>query len=378
MIYLLLASKANIIEQVPNIVLNNLWIENVSRSKAMKEVIDVNVSYDTSFEDIELLRLEMEKFVRNSDNSRDFMPDIAISVGSVNDLDKMTLKIAIKHKSNWHNEAVRAARRSKFMCALALALKKVPINGPGGGGEALGGPTNPSYSVTVSDAIAAAARDKADRDKDAARMVPSKPTLDASGSPTQTEQRAVNELNARDAALTVADQWGYNRDDDTPNERDESLDRKRSNDIETVRQELLAKTQSQRGRRKPGEALPPVPLGDNMPGVSVTQYNSRVRSFDVESQSGIAPQTQSFAGVPLSNPASGSSQQNYSVFPPPSRTYSPPGSSSNNLAAIQAAAPHPLQSAPTPSTTSRSRGQSISRTQPGQQGYSTTRQYPGT
>ncbi|KAK8138082.1 hypothetical protein PG984_001462 [Apiospora sp. TS-2023a] len=29
--------------QVPNIVLNNLWIENVTRSKAMKEVIDVNV-----------------------------------------------------------------------------------------------------------------------------------------------------------------------------------------------------------------------------------------------------------------------------------------------------------------------------------------------
>lgn len=369
--------------QVPNIILNNLWIENVSRSKAMKEVIDVNVSYDTSFEDIELLRLEMEKFVRNSDNSRDFMPDIAISVGSVNDLDKMTLKIAIKHKSNWHNEGVRASRRSKFMCALALALKKIPINGPGGGGEPLGGPTNPSYSVTVSDAIAAAARDKADRDKDAARMVPSKPTQDASGSPTKTEQQAVTELNMRDAASTVADQYGYNRDDDTLNEREESLDRKRSNDIETVRQELLAKTQSQRGRRKPGEGLPPMPLGDNMPGVSVSQYNSpqynpRVRSFDVESQSGIAPQPQTFAGVPLGNPASGSSQQNYSVFPPPSRTYSPPGSSSNNLAAIQAAAPHPLQSAPTPSTTSRSRGQSISRTQPGQQGYSTTRQYPGT
>ena len=206
-------------------------------------------------------------------------------------------------------------------------------------------------------------------------MVPLKPTLDPNGSPTKTEQQAVENLNTRDPALMVAEQWNYNRDDDTLNERDESLDRKRSNDIETVRQELLNKTQSQRGRRKPGEGLPPMPLGDNMPGVSVTQHNSRTRSFDVESQAGVAPQT--FAGVPLNNMASGSSQQNYSVFPPPSRTYSPPGSSSNNLAAIQAAAPHPLQSAPTPSS-GRSRGQSISRTQPGQQGYSTQRQYPGT
>ena len=115
------------IVQVPNIQLNNLWIENVTRSKAMKEVIDLNVSFDTSFEDIELLRQEMEAFVRHPDNARDFMPDLVIGVGGINDLDKLTLKIAMKHKSNWHNEAVRATRRSKFMCALALAVKKVPI-----------------------------------------------------------------------------------------------------------------------------------------------------------------------------------------------------------------------------------------------------------
>src|SRR3569833_746002 len=99
----------------------------------MKEVIDVNVSFDTTFEDIELLRLEMEKFVRHPDNARDFQSDLAISVFSVGDLDKLQLKIAMKHKSNWHNEAVRATRRSKFMCALALALMRVPMYAPGGG-----------------------------------------------------------------------------------------------------------------------------------------------------------------------------------------------------------------------------------------------------
>ncbi|KAG7136846.1 Mechanosensitive ion channel protein Msy1 like [Verticillium longisporum] len=155
--------------QVPNIVLNNLWIENVSRSKAMKEVITIHISYDTSFEDIETLRHEMEAFVRHSDNSRDFQPDVAMGVSSVGDLDKLALDVVIKHKSNWHNEIVRATRRSKFMCALVLSLKKVPIYAPGGGSEALGGPTNPTYSVSVSDEIAAASREEAAKKKEAAR-----------------------------------------------------------------------------------------------------------------------------------------------------------------------------------------------------------------
>ncbi|CRK23730.1 hypothetical protein BN1708_018057, partial [Verticillium longisporum] len=115
----------------------------------MKEVITIHISYDTSFEDIETLRHEMEAFVRHSDNSRDFQPDVAMGVSSVGDLDKLALDVVIKHKSNWHNEIVRATRRSKFMCALVLSLKKVPIYAPGGGSEALGGPTNPTYSVSV-------------------------------------------------------------------------------------------------------------------------------------------------------------------------------------------------------------------------------------
>lgn len=62
--------------QVPNIVLNNLWIENVTRSKAMKEQIEIFIAFDTSLEDIELLRSEMEAFVRHPDNARDFQPDM--------------------------------------------------------------------------------------------------------------------------------------------------------------------------------------------------------------------------------------------------------------------------------------------------------------
>lgn len=50
--------------QVPNIVLNNLWFENITRSQAMKEQLDTLISFDASLEDIDLLRKEMENFVQ--------------------------------------------------------------------------------------------------------------------------------------------------------------------------------------------------------------------------------------------------------------------------------------------------------------------------
>ncbi|KAK6954907.1 hypothetical protein Daesc_002536 [Daldinia eschscholtzii] len=273
--------------QVPNIVLNNVWIENVTRSKAMKEVIDINVSYDTSFEDIELLRLEMEKFVQAPENARDFQPDISISVAGVGDLDKLQLKIAIKHKSNWHNEAIRATRRSKFMCALTLALKKVPIYPPGGGGEALGGPTNPSYSVSVSDAEAAAAREKAAKEKEAQRLVPTAPVRNPSTSsksvnPEDREAKAAQGLNTLDPIRAAADDWGYNRDD-SPDSRQDAIERKRSNDIESLRLDLHKHESQRSGRRRAGETLPPHPISENTPSFQITQHSG---PYDEEAQVG--------------------------------------------------------------------------------------------
>ena len=270
----------NQVTQVPNIQLNNLWIDNISRSKAMVECIEVAVSYDTSFEDIELLRLEMEKFVRHPDNSRDFQPDFGISVGSVGNLDKLTLQISIQHKSNWHNGVVRGTRRSKFMCALAMALKKVPIYGPGGGAEALGGPTNPSYSVAVTNDWAATSRDDAAKAKEAGRMMPTAQgqTEDEA---EDAEKQAMAELNTP-MPLDPLTTWD-SRDDRSSNTRG-SQDRRRSRDIESVRTELLKK-ESQRGRRRAGEGLQTLsPTDSHAQGYS---NSLRLQSFDEEAQTGI-------------------------------------------------------------------------------------------
>ncbi|KAK3990500.1 Mechanosensitive ion channel-domain-containing protein [Cladorrhinum sp. PSN332] len=343
--------------QVPNIVLNNLWIENVTRSKAMKETIDVNVSFDTSFEDIDLLRQEMENFVRHPDNSRDFQPDVAISCGGVGDLDKLTLKVTIKHKSNWHNDAVRATRRSKFMCALTLALKRVPIYPPGGGGEPLGGPKNPTYSVAVTDNYAVEARGKADEEKEAKRMVknPSKET-------SATEQRAADQLNASDPVTDALDDWGY---DETLGGRDASADRTHpaTSSAGQSGSDLLSVRDSQRGRRKAGDTLPPMTFGDNnTPAVQLTRAPTSSssfrgkrsmdskRSFDIERQAGIAP-----AGSPFTTWTAYESQTGQAgpSLAQPEAAYSPPRASSTNLTA-------PLMGRP-PVTGARSRGASVSR-----------------
>ncbi|KAJ5242972.1 uncharacterized protein N7469_001299 [Penicillium citrinum] len=119
------------ITQVPNNILNSLWVDNFTRANAMHEQLTVPVAFDTSFADVQFLREEMEAFVRDKDNSRDFQPDIDIEVLGVGDMDKLELRVDIRHKSNWSNETVRAARRSKFMCALVLAVRKIPVRAPG-------------------------------------------------------------------------------------------------------------------------------------------------------------------------------------------------------------------------------------------------------
>ncbi|KAL4737018.1 Mechanosensitive ion channel-domain-containing protein [Aspergillus similis] len=125
----------NRVTQIPNVVLNTVWIDNYSRSSAMQEKLTIEVNIDTTTEEIHALKDEIETFVRNPDNKRDFYPDVDIEVSGVGALDKLELTVGLFHKSNWAIESVRAARRSKFMVALVAAVKKVPIRTPGAAAE---------------------------------------------------------------------------------------------------------------------------------------------------------------------------------------------------------------------------------------------------
>ncbi|KAL8825499.1 MAG: hypothetical protein Q9191_004384 [Dirinaria sp. TL-2023a] len=324
--------------QVPNVVLNTLWIENVSRSRAMREELLIYVHFDTTLEDIQLLKQEMQNFVRDKENCRDFQPDIEVEVTGIAEMNKLEVLVEIKHRSNWANETVRAARRSKFMCALVLALRKIPIYAPGGGDAALGSADKPTYSVTVSDEEAAAARDAYAATKESKRLVPTKKPAPATSFaasstavdphpdprdpatppplryrlPPVTETAALSDLNARHPAADTASDIGSPERDSPPHQRTPgssvSSSRNRNNDIEEVRGML--RRQSTRGRRRPSGPTAPyanaagqgggLGLNNNMPpsipeasnnNPARTNLDPYIQGPRFESQSQIPPRS---------------------------------------------------------------------------------------
>lgn len=103
--------------QIPHNIANTLWIENVSRSKAMKERLKLSVAATTSNEDILALRGELQRFVTADENRRDFQPEFGtsttgpslkiyanqlcfadIELVSVGNLQQLDLQVEIRHK----------------------------------------------------------------------------------------------------------------------------------------------------------------------------------------------------------------------------------------------------------------------------------------
>ena len=84
--------------QIPHQVANTLWIENVSRSRTMKERYNFSVCAGTSSADILALRGELEKFVQADENRRDFQPEVDIELISLGDMKQLDLRIEIRHK----------------------------------------------------------------------------------------------------------------------------------------------------------------------------------------------------------------------------------------------------------------------------------------
>jgi len=117
--------------QIPNNVLNTKILENITRSGCMKEQLTIAVHYDTSFEDIQKLKYELLLFAK--ENSRDFQPDLEVEVIGINDLDKLVLRLEMRHRSNWANESLMLSRRNRFMLALVAILRRIPIYAPSGG-----------------------------------------------------------------------------------------------------------------------------------------------------------------------------------------------------------------------------------------------------
>lgn len=247
--------------QIPNSVLNTLWIENTTRSKAMKEQIELFISFDTPLEDIEVFRTLIEAFVQQPENSRDYQPNVLIETVSVNSMDKLSIRVEVVHKSNWHNENVRVARHNKLMTTLIMALQNVPILGPGGHKYTLGSPANPTYTVSITNDWAIHTRENADKERQNKRLVNSlskneeKKGDEALKIPTY-DSKAPMEQNKRRSADKKADIASKN---------DEMISNFNSLFPQNSQRQALMKRELTRGKRKPGEAVQDRPQNINSP-----------------------------------------------------------------------------------------------------------------
>ena len=49
----------------------------------MRELLQLNISFDTTLEDVQLLRREITNFVLEKENSRDFQPEVNVEITSL-------------------------------------------------------------------------------------------------------------------------------------------------------------------------------------------------------------------------------------------------------------------------------------------------------
>ena len=177
-------------------------VENVTRSGLNKESHSIFVDFRTSFKDILFLKKELETFLSQKENSRDYKPEVGLSLVNLHELQKMELKVGFTHKSNWSNDSLRASRSSKFMCALVAAIRKVPLNKPGSAAPALGESGKPNYTVMITDEDAAkkADADKVKREQARIDYIKPVPTAEAPQIPEiNTEAQTPEEKNINEA-----------------------------------------------------------------------------------------------------------------------------------------------------------------------------------
>lgn len=116
--------------QAPHSVLNTKYIANIRRSPQMSEPITLDVSFGTSFEQIERLREQMLAYCK--EQRRDFLGQFDVTIVDIPEQNKMVLSTSIKYKSNFQQGALKAKRKNMWMCALKQALADCKIYGPGG------------------------------------------------------------------------------------------------------------------------------------------------------------------------------------------------------------------------------------------------------
>ncbi|KAJ2899208.1 hypothetical protein MKZ38_003351 [Zalerion maritima] len=136
--------------QISNVTLNGVWIDNVSRSGNMCEVVDVEVDNETSIADMNTLQELLGERLGGRENRRDFHgEELTLELLELGGLGRFQLRFSVPHKSNWANERLRQKRRNKLIVALISSIRQVPVYGAAGWRPPLGTQFRPAYQVMV-------------------------------------------------------------------------------------------------------------------------------------------------------------------------------------------------------------------------------------
>jgi hypothetical protein len=116
--------------QTPNIILNSLWVDNVTRSKQFKEQTTIHVAFDTDLSALTTLKARVLELAGSK-----FL-GVTLEIVSVAETEGLELLCEVHYHMNRPDSTLRAARRSCFMHALVKALRETQICGPGGAASA--------------------------------------------------------------------------------------------------------------------------------------------------------------------------------------------------------------------------------------------------
>jgi len=110
---------------VPNNVMINTHIGNIRRSGNIMETHTIQVDTGTSPEKLERLREMLIEYCR--DNPAHFTDYVLVNYESIDDSNKLQIKVLMQYKGNFQNHEYYLQRRSDFVCKLNKCLKRLRV-----------------------------------------------------------------------------------------------------------------------------------------------------------------------------------------------------------------------------------------------------------
>jgi small-conductance mechanosensitive channel len=114
--------------QAPNSYLNTLFILNQRRSGGLAEAVSVSMKFGTTLDQIDGLRTKLLDFVQSE--KREYQGKILTELRDIVEAHQINMNVIFFYKTNWQNEALRLARRNKFICAMMVTMQELGIEGP--------------------------------------------------------------------------------------------------------------------------------------------------------------------------------------------------------------------------------------------------------